>query len=275
MKLQGKNVVIPGASRPIGRAIARLFAREGATLFLPVYDWPESISEMKKEFRKNGFSFFCKKVDLRKDRKVKAFVHFIQEQTETLHILINNIERGGMPVVHGDYSHPHNKDQWQLEIDTCINAKRLLFEHCLPLLQNAKQSSIVNISSIAGEVGRCGSAAPFFSDGYSVANRAISSLTENWARRAAPKTRVNELCIGFIRSRHGQGTRGWGALTTEEKQGLKGDILLGRTGLPEEVAAGVFFLAIEASYVNGSRLVMDGGYLQGARKVQTMPPGIL
>lgn len=275
MKLQGKSVLIPGASRPIGRAIARLFAQEGATLFLPVYDWPESIKEMKNEFRENNFPFFCKKVDLRKSKKVIAFVQYIQKKTDTLHILINNIERGGMPIVHGDYSHPHNKDQWHLEIDTCINAKRLLFEHCFPLLQNAKQSSVVNISSISGEVGRCGSAAPFFSDGYSVANKAISSLTENWARRAAPQTRVNELSLGFIHSRHGQDTRGWGVLTAQEKQNLKSDILLGRTGVPEEVAAGVFFLAVEASYVNGCKLVMDGGYLQGARKVGPMPPGIL
>ena len=57
LELKGKLALIPGASRPIGRAIARKFARNGARLLLPVFDWPESIKEMQNEFNEQGWGF--------------------------------------------------------------------------------------------------------------------------------------------------------------------------------------------------------------------------
>jgi 3-oxoacyl-[acyl-carrier protein] reductase len=58
MQLRGKTVLIPGAARPIGREIARKFASHGATLILSVFDWPESIAEVEKEFHEAEFDFF-------------------------------------------------------------------------------------------------------------------------------------------------------------------------------------------------------------------------
>jgi len=65
MRLHGRIALIPGASRPIGRAIARRFGEEGATLVLPVHDWPESTREMTEEFEGRGFAFVTMPVDLR------------------------------------------------------------------------------------------------------------------------------------------------------------------------------------------------------------------
>ncbi len=272
MKLSGKTALIPGASRPIGRAIARLFAAEGAHLLLPVYDWLESITEMEEEFSRQNFPVDVFHLDLRKD-------HAAQKLKEAASIrggldyLINNIERGGMPVVHGSYFLPHNEGQWEREFDTTLKAKWLLFEHCLPQLR--KGGAVVNISSIAAKCGRSGAGAPFFSDGYAAANRAIRSFTKTWARKAAPHIRVNELMLGLIQHRHGEGTRGWSALADTEKEAIKKHILLKRTGQPEEVAKMVFFLAVEASYMTGTTLEMDGGFSLGAAEVPPLPPGIL
>ena len=275
MPLQGKTVLIPGASRPIGRAIARKFADLGATLILPVYDWPESIQEMEKEFTSADYKFYIFSADLRKKDEVIALKGFVGASTTTLDFLINNIERGGMPVVHGDYDLPQNVDQWDIEFDTTVKAKWLLFHHLFPLMRRSVGGAVVNISSIAGISGRSGAAAVFFNDGYSAANRAILSFTETWAKEAAPSIRVNELVLGLIQKRHGEGTRGWEALTNEEKEHVQADILLQRTGFPEEVADTVYFLAVEASYITGASLRMDGGFTLGCNKVPPIPPGIL
>lgn len=275
MLLKNKSVLIPGASRPIGRAIARKFGNEGAFLILPHHDWPDSTREMIAEFKAAGFSFFVYPVDLRDEPAVKQLVIEIKNHTEHLDFLINNIERGGMPVVHGSYDLDHNKDQWDLEITTTLKAKWLLYRHCLPLMQNSDGGSIVNISSIAALTGRSGPGAFFFNDGFCAANRAIQSLTEFWSREVAPDIRVNEVMLGLIESRHGPGTRGWEVLTEQEKDEILNHILLKRTGQPEEVAKTVFFLAVEAHYVTGTILKMDGGFTLGGEKVPPIPPGIL
>lgn len=275
MQLRGKTALIPGASRPIGRAIARKFASHGATLILPVYDWPESILEMQEEFTAEDFKFFIFSGDLRKKEHVVRLREFIKQQTHSLDFLINNIERGGMPVVHGSYDLPHNEDQWDVEFDTTVKAKWLLFHHLLPLMHERTGGAVVNISSIAGISGRSGPAAVFFNDGYSAANKAIQLFTETWAREAAPALRVNELVLGLIRSRHGEDTRGWATLSAQEKVSIESEILLGRTGFPQEVADAVYFLAVQATYITGASLRMDGGFILGGRKVPPMPHGIL
>ena len=276
MKLQSRVAVIPGASRPIGRAIARRFGSEGASLVLPVFDWPESIAEMQEEFTAAGFDFQSIPADLRKMEEAAALAEAIGGRFSGVDFLINNIERGGMPVVHGSYDLPHNREQWDLEFDTTLKAKWLLFHHLHPLMrQHSRGGSVVNISSIAALLGRSGPAAVFFSDGYSAANRGIRTLTETWARQAAPLVRVNELMLGLVSGRHGEGTRGWGELTEEQKRQLHETILLERTGSPEEVAAAVYFLAVEATYCTGAILRMDGGFVPGGSLVPPLPPGIL
>jgi len=275
MNLSGKTALVPGASRAIGRAIARRLAHENVNLILPTFDWPESIAEMEEEFTNKDISFLSMAVDLRSEDDVKQLMGKGQDRFGELHILVNNIERGGMPVVHGSYDLPHNRDQWDREINTTLKAKWLLFHHCLPLMKKSKNGAVVNISSIAGICGRSGAAAPFFNDAYSAANRAVSSFTETWAREAAPSIRVNELMLGLIRHRHGEETRGWGEMTRQEKEAVSNQCLLGRTGTPEEVAAAVLFLIKDADYMTGSILKMDGGVTLGGEQVPPMPSGIL
>ncbi|MBU1566397.1 MAG: SDR family oxidoreductase [Proteobacteria bacterium] len=275
MPLHGKVALIPGASRPIGRAIARKFASHGATLVLPVYDWPESIAEMEDEFQTAHFDYLSITVDLQQEEAVMLLAESIKTRFGSVDFLINNIERGGMPAVHGSYDLPHNKTQWDLELNTTMKAKWLLYHYLYPIMGNHVGGAVVNISSVAAITGRSGPAAGFFSDGYSAANRAIQSFTETWAREAAPSIRVNELMLGLIQHRHGESTRGWDSLTYQETKDLRETILLERTGLPEEVAAAVYFLAVDASYITGAILRMDGGFILGGNKVPPIPPGIL
>lgn len=274
MKLKGKTVLLPGASRAIGRAIARRFAIEGAYLILPVYDWPESIAEMEAELRESGCQWLSAQVDLRVSREVCAFAAMVGERVGSIDYLINNIERGGMPIVHGSYDLPHNQGQWELELATTLTAKWLLFRHFCPMIKGTG-GAVVNISSVAALTGRSGPAAPFFSDGYSVANSGVRNFTETWAREMAPNVRVNELMLGLIRSRHGEETRGWSALSEEERKDIRKAIPLRRTGEPQEVAEAVYYLAVQATYLTGTILRMDGGLTLGPSLTPPLPPGIL
>ncbi len=276
MECSDRITLIPGANRPIGRAIARRFAAAGAHLVLPVYhDWPESTAEMVEEFERSGFSFITHPCDLTQPAETKDLFDLITKKYSHLHYLINNIERGGMPVVHGSYLAPHNKEQWQLEFDTTLRAKWLLVHYGLPLLKAAKEGAVVTLSSIAALIGRSGPAAPLFNDGYSAANRGIGSLTEQWAREAAPEIRVNEVMLGLVAGRHGEQTRGWQALRPEERQALLDHTLLGRTGTPEEIGELVYFIAVKAAFLTGAIIRVDGGYCLGGEQPSPLPPGIL
>lgn len=273
MELAGKRAVVAGAARGIGRAIARALAAEGARLALPWYDWPESAAELEAEFAGEGRLLM--RADLRREEDAAALFARIREAWGGLDILVNNIERGGMPVVHGDYSRPVNAGQWARELDTTLTAKRLLWRQALPLLREAPEAAALNITSIAGLTGRSGPAGLLFSEGYAAANRAVSALTAQWAREGAPRIRVNELMLGLVETRHGPGTRGWQALSDAERQALLDHTLLQRTGRPEEVAKAAIFLLRDAEFCTGATLRLDGGYVLGGERVPEMPVGVL
>ncbi len=275
MKLETRTALVPGASRPIGRAIARRLAAEKVNLILPTYDWPESVLEMEEEFSEAGIAFLSLPVDLRSQTEVKKLAESVNDRFGALHILVNNIERGGMPVVHGSYDLPHNREQWDLELSTTLKAKWLLFHHFFPLMKKSGEGCVLNISSISGICGRSGAAAPFFNDAYAAANRAVSSFTETWAREAAPLIRVNELMLGLIQHRHGEKTRGWQNMSEGEKNAIREQCLLQRTGTPEEVADSAMFLIRDAHYMTGTVLRLDGGLSLGSQRVPPFPGGIL
>ncbi len=273
MNLEGARGLVLGASRGIGLATARLLARKGVRLALPWFDWPESAAAMAAEFEADGHLIV--QADLRDPGQVAQLLARTEERFGHLDLLVNNIERGGMPVLHGGYQREVNREQWQLEIDTTLRAKWLVFDRALPLLKRASEAAVVNISSIAAVIGRAGPAGLLFNDGYASANRGVSMLTETWARLGAPTVRVNELMLGLIEGRHGPGTRGWELLTEAQRQALVGHTPLGRIGTAEEVARAVLFLVRDATFLTGAVMRMDGGYVIGGEAAVEMPPGVL
>lgn len=275
MNIAGKRALVLGAARGIGRAIAHALADQGARLILPWYDWPESVAKLEEEFGGKETGHLLLRADLRQKNEVTALMAAIAEQVGGLEIVINNIERGGMPILHGAYHREINREQWHLEMETTLHAKWLVFEHALPLLRRGPEATVVNISSIAGIVGRSGPAGLLFNDGYAAANRGIASLTETWARLGAPTIRVNEIMLGLIDTRHGPGTRGWSLLNDAQRGQLLHRTLLRRTGKPEEVAQAVLFLVRDAGFVTGATLRVDGGYILGGEAPPEMPEGVL
>ena len=275
MNMRGKKGLVLGASRGIGLAIARMLASHGVRLALPWFDWPESATSMEEELCSGAGENFSLQTDLRDPQAVGHLMTAIRDRFGVLDILVNNVERGGMPILHGGYQRQVNQDQWQLEMETTLHAKWQVFNQAFPLLQESGHAAVVNISSIAAITGRSGPAGLLFNDGYAAANRGVASLTEAWARMGAPSIRVNELMLGLIDSRHGPGTRGWDLLSEEQRKNLLEHTLLRRTGTPEEVAQMVLFLLRDAEFLTGSVIRMDGGYALGGDIPPVMPEGIL
>jgi len=271
MDLKDKVALIPGAIRGIGLEIAKLLGAQGVRLILPYYDWLDDLKNMHESLDSLGIEYISLPADLRYEDQVKKVIKEGIDRFERLDILINNIERGGWPLVHG----PYVPKQWQLEFETTVNAKWYLFNNCLPHLKEHKESVVINVTSISAEVGRSGPCSLIFNDCYSLSNRGVSLLTKTWARQGAPEVRVNELMLGIIETRHGPHTRGWSLLTEDQKHKLLDHTLLARTGKVEEVAKAVLFLVKDATFMTGAQIVMDGGYLLGADKVYPMPEGVV
>ncbi|MBU4262409.1 MAG: SDR family oxidoreductase [Proteobacteria bacterium] len=271
MKIPGKTALVLGAAKGIGKHIALALASAGAKVVLTHYDWPEESKQMQEQFSALGHEHLTVKVDLRNADEIADLFDRISNRFGGLDILINNIERGGMPVVHG----PYTPEQWDLEMETTLKAKWFVFNRALPLLKASGDGTAINISSIAALVGRSGPAGLIFNDGYSAANRAVSSFTETWARQGAPEVRVNELMLGFFETRHAQGTRGWPLLSPAEQQAIIDHTLLGRTGKIADIIKAIFFLIEDTAFMTGSVIRLDGGYILGAERVPSMPTGVL
>lgn len=271
MELTGRAALVLGGIKGIGRAVAIALAKAGAAVAVNYFDWEDELDALRSEMAAAGPNHLILRTDLRRTDGIPGMVQAAAERFGRLDVLINNIERGGWPIVHG----PYTVEQWDLELETTLRAKRWAFAAALPFLKDSGDGVVINFSSIAAIVGRSGAAAPVFNDGYSAASRAVSLLTETWAREAAPEVRVNEIMLGFVETRHGPATRGWGLLNDAQKQAIRDHTLLGRTGAIEDVVKAVMFILRDADFMTGNVIRLDGGYVLGGDMMQPIPKGVV
>jgi 3-oxoacyl-[acyl-carrier protein] reductase len=270
MNLTDKVALVLGSVKGIGKAVGLDLARAGAKVVYTWHDWPESLDALKADAAATGREHWIANIDLLDTLAADRLADQVVDRFGRMDILINNIERGGWPVVHGRYV----QEQWDLELATTLRTKQWVFNACLPHLKASGNGVAINFSSIAGLVGRSGPASYLFNEGYAAANRGISLLTETWARLGAPEVRVNEIMLGIFETRHAEKTRGWGLMTASQKQALIDHTLLNRTGKRDDVVRAVRFLIQDAPFITGSVLRIDGGYVLGGEKIAPMPDGV-
>jgi 3-oxoacyl-[acyl-carrier protein] reductase len=269
--LTDKVALVLGSIKGIGREIGLSLARRGVRTALTYHDWEEHLGEMKQCFNQTNTPHLIIRSNLLETDHISDLIEKVIDTFGRLDFLINNVERGGWPVVHGSYV----EEQWDLELETTLRAKWWVFKEALPYLKATGQGVVINFSSIAGIVGRSGPASYIFNDGYAAANRGISLLTETWARMGGPEVRVNEIMLGFIESRHAENTRGWDLLTPQQRQAVIDHTLVCRTGRIQDVVRAVHYLIEDAPFMTGTVLRLDGGYVLGGETVASMPKGIL
>jgi 3-oxoacyl-[acyl-carrier protein] reductase len=271
MEIEGCVALVLGAIKGIGKGIGLELLRQGARVVFNYYDWEESLAALKDDVAPYGSRALIVRTDLLDISGIQALVQQVVDRFGRIDILVNNIERGGWPVVHGQYT----PEQWDLEMATTLRAKMWVFNAALPFLKASPNGVVINFSSIAGIVGRSGPAAYVFNEGYAAASRGVSLLTETWARIGAPEVRVNEIMLGLVETRHGDQTRGWGLLTAQQQRAIVSHTLVGRMGKIEDVVKAVLFVVRDAPFMTGSVLRLDGGYVLGGEAVAPMPEGVV
>jgi len=271
MNLKNKVALVLGAIKGIGKGVGLALAQEGVKVAFNYYDWEDRLPDLKKDVARTEGDHLLVQTNLLETEKIPGLIQKVVDHFGRIDILINNIERGGWPVVHG----PYTTAQWDLELATTLRAKQWVFQAALPHLKASGDGVVINFSSIAGLVGRTGPTSRLFNEGYAAANRGISLLTETWARLGAPEVRVNEIMLGIFDTRHARQTRGWGLLTDADKQAIYNHTLLARTGAVEDVVKAVRYIIQDAPFMTGSVLRLDGGYVLGGETVGPMPDGVL
>lgn len=251
MKLKGKVALITGASRGIGRATALLFAKEGADIVLDYFvsdyepDALENAESVMKEIEKMGVDAIKIEADVSNEKQVKNMMDVALEKFGKIDILINNAG-----IVFDTPISERNMDQWNRTINTNLLGTYLCSKLVSSVMVKNGFGRIVNTLS----TNALNSFTPESID-YDAAKAGIILLTKNFAKTLAPKVQVNAVAPGWIDTEMNK------SLTEEYIAEEKKKIYLKRCAKPEEIANIILFLASEdASYINGSVIVADGGH---------------
>jgi NAD(P)-dependent dehydrogenase (short-subunit alcohol dehydrogenase family) len=254
-RLKGKVAIITGANSGIGRATARLFAREGAKVVC--CDIQETISPRIDQLIKDkegGEAVFAF-IDVTKQEDCDRMVKTALDSFGRVDILYNNAGAGIRKKVH-----EHTDEEWNFVLNTNLNAMFRGSRAVLPHFIKQGSGNIVTTASTFGLL-----ASPEY-PGYCATKAAIINLTREMALDYGPMgIRINCVCPGAIETPRFRGfpprpTLGEG-MTDEQRKTMGGsNKALLRMGRPEEIAYGVLFLVSdEASFVTGHALVVDGG----------------
>ena len=131
MRLKNKVALVLGAIKGIGKGIGLALAKEGINVALTYYDWEEHLLELQQDFTDTGTPHLILSTNLLETDKIRDLIKNVQDHFGRLDILVNNIERGGWPVVHGSYV----QKQWDLEMETTLRSKWWVFNAALPYLK--------------------------------------------------------------------------------------------------------------------------------------------
>ena len=245
MRLEGKVALVTGGASGMGRSEATIFAREGARVV--VADILEA--EGKEVAKAIGDAARFVKLDVTNEGEWQTAVAATEREFGKLDILVNNAG------ISGTYtSDLTSTEAWDRVMG--INAKGVFFgmKYAVPAMQRARGGAIVNISSISGFAGQHG-----VHMAYNASKGAVRIMTKTAAVQwAADNIRVNSVHPGFMpamRTSVGSANPEWRAKVLKA-------VPMKREGRVEEVAHAVLFLASdEASYITGTELVVDGGFL--------------
>ena len=262
LELTGRKALVTGASKGIGRVIARTLAREGAELILCASK-VESLTEIKSEFEKKGTKFWLGGFDANDPKRVEDFFSSTVTKIGRLDILVNNV--GGV-VDHAKFEELTERqwlDSWNLNFMTMVRFTK----NSLPFLRLSKHARIINISSSAGKQPGA------FNPHYGAAKAAVNSLSKYLANQlSSEKILVNSIIpatvsdgLWFVHIADKAKRLG---VTMEEatrimEEEIASKIPLGRVGKAEDVAELVAFLASDrAEFITGTCIAVDGGLVK-------------
>ena len=246
MKLiDGKVALVTGAGSGIGKAIAILYAKEGAKVVVNDIS-EENGNAVAEQIKANGGEALFIKADASNEKEVQNLVRKTVEKYGSLDIACNNAGIGGEQNLTGNYS----IESWNQVIDINLNGVFFGCKYQLEQMEKNGGGVIVNMASIHGTV-----AAPM-SSAYTAAKHAVVGLTKNIGAEYGQKNiRCNSVGPGYIE------TPLLESLSPEMLSDLKAKHPMNRLGTAEEVAELVLFLSSDkSSFITGGYYLIDGGY---------------
>ncbi len=243
-RLKGKNALVTGGSRGIGRAICLRLAEEGAHVVINYASNEDAAKEVLTLIEASGGSGSLLPFDVSDASSVKEKISGFIKESGPIQILVNNagITRDALVA-------RMKEADWDKVISVNLKGAFNCVQACAMAMMKARWGRIINIGSVVGTSGNPGQA------NYAAAKAGLEGLTKTVAKEMATRgITVNLVAPGFIE------TDMTAVLPEKIKERLLGEIPLGRMGQPQEVAAAVAFLASEdASYITGHTLHVNGG----------------
>jgi len=250
--LEGKVAIVTGGGRGIGRAIAKRFAAEGAKVVIAQRDRPSGERTCQEIEQVGGTALFVE-TDVSKREAVEHLVQETVQRFGRIDILANN---AGLMGINGPFLEV-TQEEWDRMLAINLTGVFMCSQAAARVMARGGGGSILNVTSVNGFVPQPQCCA------YGAAKGGVEILTRSMATDLAPyNIRVNAIAPGPIQSRS----------PDDEPPHPNNMTLLGRAGLPREVAeAALFLVSDESSFVTGQSLAVDGGTMVNAYALYGAP----
>ncbi|MBD5645938.1 3-oxoacyl-[acyl-carrier-protein] reductase [Clostridium botulinum] len=244
--LEGRTAIVTGASRGIGRAIAKKLASMGANLVLNYRSSAKEIDTLLEEIKEFGIETLVIQGDVSSFEDSKKIADEAKNKFGTIDILINNAG-----ITKDSLILRMTEEDFDKVISVNLKGVYNCSKHIAPIMLKQRSGKIINISSVvgvAGNVGQCN---------YAAAKAGVIGITKSLAKELGSRgITVNAVAPGYIK------TDMTDALPEKVKKSIEDLLPLKRLGTPEDVAEAVGFLASDkAAYITGQVIHVDGGMI--------------
>ncbi len=244
MQDKQKIAIVTGASRGIGREVAKELAESGITVIANYNKSEEEAKKLQQELEEQNFKLEIVKADVSKREDVKKLVEYTIEKHGKIDILINNAGISEYKLFTDE-----TDEDWDKLINTNLYSAFAMSQEVIPNMVHNKKGCIINISSIWGIVG--GSLEVL----YSISKAGLDGMTKALAKELGPSNiRVNSIAPGMINTKMNS------KFTEKEIEEIKEEIPLERLGNSQDIAKCVKWL-IDDNYTTGQVISINGGWV--------------